>query len=152
MCAAGYHDGNSTAGSKASATAARRTLHSRPDPDISMSDMSNSNSARPLAAAVFHILSALAEGDSHGYAIMQAVRQQSGGRVPLQTGSFYRHLSKLIAGGLVVEAAGRPANDDPRRGAYYRLTPRGRKALAAEQRRLIDLVAAMKPLRPLSRS
>ena len=109
------------------------------------------NSSRPLAPAVFHILLALVDQDSHGYAIMQTVREQSGGRVPLQTGSFYRHLSRLIAAGLVAEAPGRPADDDPRRGAYYRLTARGRKVLAAEQQRLIDLVAAMKPLRIASR-
>ena len=118
---------------------------------MSDSDMSIQNSSRPLAPAVFHILLALSDQDCHGYAIMQTVREQSGGRVPLQTGSFYRHLSKLIGAGLVTEAASRPAGDDPRRGAYYRLTPRGRRALAAEQERLIELVAAMKALRPASK-
>lgn len=56
---------------------------------------------QPLKPAVVHILLALAEGECHGYAIMQAVREQSGGRVPVQTGSFYRHLSTLLANGLV---------------------------------------------------
>jgi DNA-binding PadR family transcriptional regulator len=98
----------------------------------------------PLKPAALHILRALADRDSHGYAIMVAVREQSGGRVPLQTGSFYRHLSRLIADGLVDEAPRRRnGDDDPRRGTYYRLTTRGRQRLSAERRRLAELVAAL---------
>ena len=101
----------------------------------------------PLKPAAFHILLALAERDLHGYAAMQAVRQQSGGRIPLQTGSFYRHLSKLIDEGFVLEAPGPKTEQDPRRGTYYRLTSRGRQVLAAEQARLSGLVAHMKKLK-----
>ena len=95
---------------------------------------------KPMA---LHILMALVDHDAHGYALMQAIREQSGGQIAVQTASFYRHLGKLLDEGLVTEASGRPAGDDPRRGAYYRITPRGRKALAAEQQRLTDLVAQM---------
>ena len=56
---------------------------------------------RPLKPAVFYILLALAEQESHGYAVMQAVRERSAGQVPLRTGSFYRHLAQLIEDGLV---------------------------------------------------
>lgn len=94
-----------------------------------------------------HILLALAERESHGYAVMQAIREQSGRQVPVQTASFYRHLANLIDEGLVAEAVGRRDGDDPRRGAYYRITPRGRQVLAAEKRRLMDLVAQMKNIR-----
>jgi DNA-binding PadR family transcriptional regulator len=97
----------------------------------------------PLKPAVFYILLVLAERDSYGYAVMQAVRERSAGQVPLRTGSFYRHLSQLIEAGLVGEAAARPADDDPRRSSYYRLTARGQRALAAERRRLAALVAAV---------
>jgi DNA-binding PadR family transcriptional regulator len=105
-------------------------------------------SAEPLKPAVFHILLALAAHPSHGYAVMQAVREQSGGQVPLRTGSFYRHLTTLMDDGLVEESPGRPADDDPRRGAYYRLTARGQRALAQERQRLMSLVAALDALRP----
>jgi DNA-binding PadR family transcriptional regulator len=105
----------------------------------------------PLKPAIFHILLALADRESHGYAIMQAVREQSGGHVPLRTGSFYRHLSKLIRDGLVVESSDRPRNDDPRRGAYYKLTARGHSALVQERARLSKLVAALDALRPHAR-
>lgn len=100
-----------------------------------------------LKPAAFHILLALAEHDSHGYAVMQTVRQQSGGRVPLQTGSFYRHLSQLIEWGLVIEAPGPKSGDDPRRGVYYRLTASGRQALSAEKTRLTELVAHLNKVR-----
>ena len=98
---------------------------------------------KPLKLAVFHILLALAERDNYGYALMQAVREASDGHVPLSPGSFYRHLAKLMDDGLVVEAAPRRAGDDPRRGTYYRLTPRGHSVLADERRRLAALVAAI---------
>ncbi len=98
-----------------------------------------------MKPAVFHILLALVEADSYGYAIMQAVRDQSRGSVPLRTGSFYRHLAKLIENDLVAEVDP-PRSSDPRRSAYYRLTPRGRRALTAEQRRLNDLLSAIEGL------
>ena len=105
----------------------------------------------PLKPAAFHILLALADRESHGYAIMQAVRDQSSGHVPLRTGSFYRHLSALVRDGLVVESPDRPKDDDPRRGAYYRLTARGHDALSAERVRLTRLVAALDAVRPQPR-
>ena len=103
---------------------------------------------KPIA---LHLLIALAERDSHGYALMQAIREQSDGAVAVQTASFYRHLGKLIDEGFVAEAAARPHDDDPRRGAYYRITTRGRQALAKEQERLTGLVAQLKKVRALPR-
>jgi PadR family transcriptional regulator PadR len=88
------------------------------------------------------ILMALADGPVHGYAAMQAVRDRSDGAVRVSTGSFYRRLSLLMQGGLVEEAAG-PRGDDPRRGAYYRVTARGRQVLADERERLAAMVAAL---------
>src|SRR5262249_19210146 len=96
----------------------------------------------PLPAAPLHILLALSEGPIHGYGILQSVRERSAGAVKLGTGSLYRHLSKLIAAGLVAEVgAGPPA--DRRRGASYRLTARGREALAAERDRTAALLASL---------
>ena len=103
--------------------------------------------AQPLKPAAFHILLALMEGESHGYAIMQAVREQSAGRVPLQTGSFYRHLTGLIEMGLVAEAPAPRSVEDPRRGTHYRLTPRGRQALEFERQYLTSVVSSMNAIR-----
>ena len=104
----------------------------------------------PLKPALFHILLALAERESHGYAIMQTVREQSGGHVPLRTGSFYRHLTRLLDDGLV-EAVPRPASADARRGDYYRLTPLGHRVLAQERERIAALMATIKGLPPAPR-
>jgi DNA-binding PadR family transcriptional regulator len=108
--------------------------------------MSESDMSKPLPPAPFLILVALLGGDIHGYGLLQAVRDQSRGRVPIGTGSLYRHLSKLIDAGLVVELEA-PAKVDPRRGTYYRLTPRGRRVLVAERERLHSLVRAFDTMR-----
>jgi DNA-binding PadR family transcriptional regulator len=103
--------------------------------------MSDMDISAPLKPAVLHILLSLADEERHGYAMMQAVNEQSGGAVPLRTGSFYRHLARLVDDGWVAETAA-PSDADPRRGVYYRLTPRGRAALEVERHRLLDLIAA----------
>src|SRR5258708_347960 len=96
------------------------------------------------------ILMAIAEGPVHGYAAIQAVRDRADGAVRVSPGSFDRRLSLLMQSGLVEEAPG-PKDDDPRRGAYYRVTARGRQVLAEERDRLAALVAALDGLRPSSR-
>jgi DNA-binding PadR family transcriptional regulator len=101
-------------------------------------DMSMPSSLKPAA---LYILFALSDRERHGYAIMQAVRDLSEGRMPIQTGSFYRHLSQLIEAGLVAEVAGKRAPADARRGVDYRLTPRGRQVLEEERRHLKSLIA-----------
>ncbi len=95
----------------------------------------------PLTPVVFHILLALAERESHGYGVIQLVRERSQGRIRLETGPFYRHLRKLLDGRLVEESDQRPAEDDSRRGVYYRLTKFGREVVAAESRRLAQVVS-----------
>ena len=109
------------------------------------------SSTAPLKPAVFHILLALAAGDNYGYAVMQSVRRTSDGRVPLSPGSFYRHLAKLMNDGLVAELSQRRGSDDPRRGAYYRLTPQGQSVLAEERHRLAALIAAIDGLQLVPR-
>jgi DNA-binding PadR family transcriptional regulator len=105
----------------------------------------------PLKPVVFHILLALAERESHGYGVIQAVRERSGGRIHLETGPFYRHLAKVMERGLVEESEERPSDDDRRRGAYYRLTPLGREVASAEGRRLAGLVSLTVELGLMSR-
>ena len=93
----------------------------------------------PLKPVVLHILLALAEGDAHGYGVIQRVRERSDDAIRLETGPFYRHLRKLLDAGLVAESE-RPPDADDRRGAYYRLTDRGRHVVAAEVTRLAGVV------------
>ena len=94
----------------------------------------------PLTPAVFCILIALAEGERHGYAIMQEATKRSGGAVRLGPGTLYGAISRMLKEGLIVECEERPdpEMDDSRR-RYYRLSHRGGRALAAEAKRLGDL-------------
>ena len=97
----------------------------------------------PLTPAVFHILLTLADGETHGYAIMQEVARRSGGSVKLGQGTLYGAISRLLEDGLIEESDERPdpEMDDTRR-RYYRLTNFGGRVLAAETERLADLVRA----------
>ncbi|HET9178525.1 MAG TPA: PadR family transcriptional regulator [Terriglobia bacterium] len=99
-----------------------------------------SETSSPLTPAVFYILIALADGDRHGYAIMQEVSNRSGGTVRLGPGTLYGAISRLLRDGLIEESEERPdpEMDDSRR-RYYRLTGQGGRALAAEAKRLEDL-------------
>ncbi len=106
---------------------------------------------QPLKPAVFHILLALAHQDLHGYALMQAVGEQSGGRIVLRTGSLYRHLGALVDEGLVGDAPRRRQVADSRRGTDYRLTARGRDVLEQERLYLTEVMTALKALRPALR-
>lgn len=85
------------------------------------------------------ILTVLAAGDRHGYGIRQDVLDHTNGSVEIEAGSLYRHLRSLEDNGHVGQAPA-PRNDSDERRIYYRLTPVGRRALAAEMRRLRELV------------
>jgi DNA-binding PadR family transcriptional regulator len=95
----------------------------------------------PLSPAVLHILLALAEGEKHGYAIMQEAERLSEGQVHLGPGTLYGSIKKLLAGGLIEESGTRPdpERDDERR-RYYKLPDEGHRVLAAETERLLRLL------------
>lgn len=78
------------------------------------------------------VLSILAEDDSYGYAILQRVRELSGGRLAWTDGMLYPVLHRLGRLGYV-EARWEVA-ESGRRRRYYRITSLGRAQLA-EQRR-----------------
>src|SRR5919199_6393443 len=77
------------------------------------------------------VLAILAEGDSYGYAILQRVREVSGGRLEWTDGMLYPVLHRLERLGHV-EARWETAASGRRR-KYYRITPRGRAQLAEER-------------------
>jgi DNA-binding PadR family transcriptional regulator len=97
----------------------------------------------PLTPAVFHVLLALADGERHGYAIMQAVAETTGGGITMGPGTLYGTLKRLLDSGLVEEHDQRPDPElDDERRRYYRLTALGQQVAAAESRRLETLVRA----------
>ena len=78
------------------------------------------------------VLAILAEGDSYGYAILQRVRELSGGELEWTDGMLYPVLHRLERAGLV-ESRWEKA-ESGRRRKYYRLTEAGREQLAEERR------------------
>lgn len=86
----------------------------------------------PLTAAVFAILLALADGEKHGYAIMQEAAHPAGGGINLGPGTLYGTIDRLIRDVLIEETG---LTDDARR-RYYRLTALGHAVLTAETSRL----------------
>jgi DNA-binding PadR family transcriptional regulator len=99
--------------------------------------MRDPSSLLPLMPSAFHILLALAEGESHGYAIARTVEQSTGGAVRLGTGTLYRQLKQMAADGWIVDTR---ADDDALGRRFYRLTPWGRRIAQAEAVRLESLV------------
>jgi len=93
----------------------------------------------PLRPTELLILMMLTAGERHGYGIRQDILDHTEGDVELEAGNLYRHIRRLEDDGVLEESGRRPAGDDERR-RYYRLTPLGRRVLAAEMRRLRQLV------------
>ena len=95
----------------------------------------------PLRSVDFLVLLMLAPRERHGYGIMQDVLAHTEGAMELEAGSLYRTIRRLADQKLLEEAARRPASDvDDERRRYYRLTPFGRRVVAAEAARLRALV------------
>src|SRR5947209_10795671 len=67
----------------------------------------------PLTPAVFHILLALADGEKHGYAIMQEVGLRTDGTFRMGPGTLYESIKRMQADGLIMESGEYP---DPTTG------------------------------------
>lgn len=108
----------------------------------------NPHDLLPLTPAVFYILLALADGDKHGYGIMQEVKVITDGEFSMGPGTLYGSIKRMLDGGLIAEADERPdpALDDERR-RYYRLTPFGQRVARAEAERLAALLGVARTKR-----
>jgi transcriptional regulator len=95
------------------------------------------------------ILQVLQWGPQHGHGIGQAIRIRSREALQVEHGSLYPALHRLEQRGWL--AAEWKMSEANRRARYYRLTPIGRRQLAAEQSRWKELVRAvartMKPVK-----
>jgi len=101
-------------------------------------ELSNPEALLPLPTAAFHILVALADDSRHGYAIMQDIKERTGGKLRMGPGTLYGAISRLLEQGLILELRDVEAADERRRS--YRITPFGHKVAAAEARRMFDLL------------
>ena len=94
----------------------------------------------PLREATYLILTALADGERHGYGIVQEIETISDGRVRLGAGTLYGALERLSADDMI--DATREEIVDGRTRRYYRITRRGRGVLIEEIERLEANVSA----------
>jgi len=95
----------------------------------------------PVRPVDLQLLLALATEELHGYALVRAIEDGTDGLVSLDPGNLYRVIKRLLADGLVAESARRAAVDsNNERRRYYRITAVGQRVLAAELRRLEELV------------
>ena len=117
-----------------------------------MTRRTDPEAALPLTPVAFEILLSLAEGDRHGYHIMQAVERRTGGRITLHAGTLYRALARLVDAEMIEELDERPDPTTDERRRYYRLTPYGRDVARAEAARLESQVQAARSLRLLRRN
>lgn len=94
-----------------------------------------------LEGPALHIVLALGPDAKHGYAIMQAIGERSGGTIRLLPGTLYATLKKLLADRIVEECdAPKGVESTDARRRYYRVTKAGKAAVKAQTERLALLV------------
>src|SRR4051812_21405002 len=92
------------------------TPRTAPDPQVYL----------PLPVHDLHILLAVLDEARHGYAIIQAIAEQTDGATKLGTSTVYAALKRMMTSGMIAEAdrpRNEPSTDERRR--YYRATPFG---------------------------
>jgi DNA-binding PadR family transcriptional regulator len=104
----------------------------------------------PLKPVDLELLLALADREMHGYGLVQAISEHTGGLLVLDPGNLYRVIKRLLAEGLIAES-GLDGSDAGERRKYYRLTPLGGRVLAQELDRLRHLVSATSTRHALKR-
>ena len=93
------------------------------------------------------VLQTLVLGPAHGHTIAHAIEQRSANVLQVEHGSLYPALHRLEDRGWISSFWGTSENN--RKARYYRLTPAGRKQLAAQIGRWDQLVQAInRILRP----
>jgi transcriptional regulator len=94
------------------------------------------------------IMQTLKFGAMHGHGIGQAIRASSQDTIQVEHGSLYPALHRLEKRGWL--AAEWKISEANRRARYYKLTPLGKKQLAAEQSKWKMLVRAVaRTMRPV---
>lgn len=87
------------------------------------------------------ILQALQRESTHGYAIAQMIRSRSGEVLTVETGSLYPALHRLERQNWVRSEW--KLTESKQRAKYYQLTALGRKQLASNHQRWLQLVRAI---------
>src|SRR4029077_15812457 len=88
------------------------------------------------------ILQTLVLGPAHGQTIAHAIERGSEEGLQVEHGSLYPALHRLQNRGWIAAFWG--TSDNNRKAKYYRLTPTGRRQLAAQTTRGAEIVRAIK--------
>lgn len=87
------------------------------------------------------VLRSLSRGPMHGYGITQHVQRVSNDTLRVEEGSLYPALHRMEQDGWITAEWGRTENN--RRARYYRLTAKGRRQLAVEEKKWGKLTEAV---------
>src|SRR5947209_1178434 len=99
--------------------------------------------SRPLTEPVLLILTSLADGPRHGYALLKDVLVLSHGRVRMSTGTLYGALRRLLENGWIDRFE---QEDTARDKQAYQLAPAGRAMLLSELARMQQLARTARAL------
>jgi len=98
-----------------------------------------------IAAAAMPVVLSILEGrESYGYQIIQRVRRASGGKLDWSTSLLYPVLHRMERDKLIKSRW--ELSEKGRMQRVYQITEAGRKALAAEKKRWLDLPAALREI------
>ena len=86
------------------------------------------------------LLSILAEGPAHGYAVIESLRQRSSGTFDLPEGTIYPALHRLEKQSLLKSDW---TEESGRRKRIYKLTPKGGQALSQRQQEWLKFSQAV---------
>lgn len=109
-----------------------------------MSDKSNRiNDFLPMSPVDFQVLLLLQAEPRHGYGIVQTGQELFPSEQPLEIGSLYRIVSRMLENGLIEEVDPPPdAPVDARRRRFYQATELGMAVARAEAARMHTLLAS----------
>lgn len=91
----------------------------------------------------FMVLTVLLDGPRHGYGIVQAVAELTGGGVDMRPGDVYRVLYRMHRGGLIAPVVAAPDTDSAAdRRTLYGVTDQGRHVAAHQAEMMAGVSAA----------
>jgi DNA-binding PadR family transcriptional regulator len=94
----------------------------------------------PPSRRVLHILLALADGERHGFGIIEEVERSTAGAVRLLPGSLYTTIKRLLTRGLIARCSGASSGTTGDGRQFYRITKLGRGVAEAQRQRMATLV------------
>ena len=103
--------------------------------------MTTSKSDVLQGTLVLLVLKTLAHGPMHGYGITLRIQQVSNDLLRVEEGSLYPALHRMEQDGWIAAEWG--VSENNRRARFYRLTPKGRKQLAEEEKNWARLIGAV---------